>query len=88
VLTPAGIELSLVAAEDIEQERSRLDAHWQAEVERAAYEVRLAERSYRAVDPENRLVARSLERQWEDVLRREQEVKEGYNRFRCEAPRC
>jgi DNA invertase Pin-like site-specific DNA recombinase len=87
VLTPAGIELSLTAAEDIERERGRLDAHWQAEVERAAYEVRLAERSYRAVDPENRLVARSLERQWENALRREQDVKEGYNRFRREAPR-
>jgi len=87
VLTPAGIELSLAAAEDIERERARLDAIWQAEVERAAYEVRLAERSYRAVDPDNRLVARSLERRWEYTLRREQEVKEGYNRLRRQAPR-
>jgi Recombinase zinc beta ribbon domain len=50
VLTPAGIELSLTAAGDIERERGRLDEHWRAELERAGYEARLAERSYRAVD--------------------------------------
>src|SRR5205823_1547976 len=49
VLTPAGIELSLRAATDIKRERERLDAHWRAEGERAAYEARLAERSHRAV---------------------------------------
>ena len=87
VLTPAGIELGLRAAEDIERERERLDAHCRAEIERAAYEARLAERSYRAVDPENRLVARTLERHWEETLRREREVCEGYDRFRRESPR-
>lgn len=87
VLTPAGIELSLTAAEDIERERERLDAHWQAEVQRAEYETRLAERSYRAVDPENRLVARTLEQQWEEALRHEQHIQEGYDRYRRESPR-
>ena len=86
-LTPAGIELSLTAAGDIERERARLDAHWRAELERAGYEARLAERSYRAVDPDNRLVARTLEQRWEDALRREQEAREGYDRFRRESPR-
>jgi hypothetical protein len=86
-LTPAGIELSLAAAGDIQWERARLDAHWRAVPERAAYEARLAERSYRAVDPENRLVVRALERQWEEALRREQEAREGYDRFQRESPR-
>jgi hypothetical protein len=86
-LTPAGIELSLTAAADIEQERARLDAYWRAELERAGYEARLAERSYRAVDPENRLVARTLEQLWEQALRHEQEIHEGYDRFRRESPR-
>jgi sugar-specific transcriptional regulator TrmB len=40
-----------------------------------------AERHYRAVDPENRLVARTLEQQWEQVLRDEQRLKEEYDRF-------
>ncbi len=86
-LTPAGIELSLTAARDIERERSRLDAHWRAELERAGYEARPAERSYRAVDPDNRLVVRTLEQRWEDALRREQETRESYDRFRRESPR-
>ena len=87
VLTPAGLDLSLRAAEDIEAERARLDAHWRAELERVAYEARLAERSYRAVDPENRLVARTLERQWEQALRGEREVREEYDRFLHDSPR-
>jgi hypothetical protein len=63
-LTPAGIELSLTAAGDIERERARLDAHWRVVLERAGYEARLAERSYRSADPENRLVVRTLKQQW------------------------
>jgi len=86
-LSPAGIELGLAAVGDIERERARLDAHWQAELERATYESRLAERAYRAVDPDNRLVARSLERGWEEALRRVREVREGYDRFARESPR-
>jgi hypothetical protein len=67
-LTPAAIELSLTAASDIERERARLDKHWREEMERAGYEARLAERSYRAVDPDNRLVARTLEQRMRRLL--------------------
>lgn len=87
VLTPSGIELSLLAAQDIERERERLDSHWRAETERRAYETCLAERSYRAVDPENRLVARTLERGWEQALRQEREAREAHDRFRRDCPR-
>ena len=44
-------------------------AQWRLAVERADYEVQRAERRYRAVDPDNRLVARGLEAQWEQCLR-------------------
>jgi DNA invertase Pin-like site-specific DNA recombinase len=86
-LTPAAIELSLTAAGDIVRVRERLDKYWREELERSGYEARLAERSYRAVDPDNRLVARTLEQQWEDALRREREAREAYDRFRLESPR-
>jgi hypothetical protein len=86
-LTPAGIELSLNAAGDIERERPRLDTHGRAEVRCGGYEARLAERNYRAVDPEDRLGARTLEQRWERALRREQELREGYDCFRRESPR-
>ena len=39
------------------------------QVERARYEAQRAERRYRAVDPDNRLVARGLEAEWEEALR-------------------
>jgi len=38
---------------------------WQMRLERAEYEVALAERRYQEVDPSNRLVANTLERRWE-----------------------
>jgi sugar-specific transcriptional regulator TrmB len=43
--------------------------HWRLAVERAGYEAQRAERRYRAVDAENRLVARGLEAEWENCLR-------------------
>ena len=56
-------------------------------LERARYESQKAERAYRAVDPENRLVARTLEEQWEAALRKERGILEDYERFQCESPR-
>ena len=43
-------------------------APWRLAVERARYEAQRAERRYRAVDPENKLVARGLEAAWEQRL--------------------
>lgn len=85
-LEPAGLELSIQAGEDIQQERERQERHWQQQLERARYEARRAERHYRAVDPENRLVARTLEQQWEQSLRQERQLEEDYDRFRQQTP--
>ncbi|MGH2722131.1 MAG: recombinase family protein [Actinomycetota bacterium] len=68
-LTPAGIEASLRAAAELEADRDAALAQWRLEVERARYEAERAERRYRAVEPENRLVARGLETEWEGKLR-------------------
>jgi hypothetical protein len=64
-LAPSVIEVSLQLAEDIELERAARQRHWTQRLERARYETMLARRRYEAVDPENRLVARTLEREWE-----------------------
>jgi hypothetical protein len=85
-LEPASIGLSLRAIEDGQRERERLDAHWKNRVERARYEAGRAERQYAAVDPENRLVARTLERRWEDALKALRQVEEEYDRFAQSAP--
>ena len=50
-------------------------------MQRAHYDIELAERRYQAVDPGNRLVAGTLERQWENALRQEHELKEEYDRW-------
>jgi DNA invertase Pin-like site-specific DNA recombinase len=85
-LTPAALELSMKALEDVEKERARLDKHWQQQLQRVRYEVDLAERRYQAVDPANRLVASSLEQRWEEGLKKERQLQEDYDRFLRESP--
>jgi hypothetical protein len=82
VLEPAALELSLSAADDIEHQRATLDRHWQQGLERARYEADRARRQYHAVEPENRLVARELERQWEQKLLEQRQREDEYDRFR------
>ncbi len=71
-LTPAGMDAAVLAAEQLEHDFDAALASWRLEVERARYEATRAERRYHAVDPENRLVARNLEADWETKL---QELK-------------
>jgi len=80
-LEPAAVELSIQAQGDAEQERKRLDKHWQQRRQRARYDAELAERRYQAVDPENRLVAATLEKRWEELLGQERQIQEQYDRF-------
>ena len=85
-LQPAALELSLQAVGDVQQERARLDQHWRQQLERARYEAERAERQYHACEPENRLVARTLEGRWEEALRAQRRLEEDYDRFRAEQP--
>jgi len=86
-LEPATLELSLAAAEQVEQERATLTQLWEQRRERAAYETERAARQYQAVEPENRLVARTLERTWEEKLQAQQTLAEEYHRFLQQHPR-
>jgi len=86
-LEPASLELSLTAAERVEQDRAELDRLWQQRRERAAYDAARAARQYHAVEPEHRLVARSLERAWEAKLAAHQHLDEEYHRFVSQQPR-
>src|SRR5262249_34908320 len=85
-LEPAALELSLRAIEDAEHERRRLHDQWRQTLERARQDAERAERQYHAVDPENRLVARTLEARWEDSLQRRRQVEEDYHRFLARLP--
>jgi DNA invertase Pin-like site-specific DNA recombinase len=80
-LEPAALALSLQALHDLEEERRRLDRHWQQRLQRARYETERAERQYHQVEPENRLVARTLEQRWEEALQAQRRLHEEYDRF-------
>lgn len=67
-IRPAQLDTILGALDALEQERLATERQWQLRLERARYAVRLAERQYDAVDPDNRLVARELERRWNEAL--------------------
>ena len=68
-LAPAGLQACLTAAEQLETGVDTALTQWRREVERARYQASKAERRYLAVDPDNRLVARGLEADWERALR-------------------
>jgi hypothetical protein len=68
-LAPAGLEAALAAATALESEHDTALEQRRREVERARYQAAKAERRYLAVDPDNRLVARGLEADWEQALR-------------------
>jgi len=55
-----------------------LEAQWHTRLEQARYEARRAERRYKAVDPDNRVVARTLEHDWEQCLRDLEEIERDY----------
>src|SRR3546814_17922267 len=75
-----------LAAEDIELERQQLHEQWKLRLERAGYETALVRRRYEAVDPDNRLVARTLERDWECALSAEQALRDEQQRALAEEP--
>src|SRR6476620_6779992 len=86
-LEPAKISATLAAAEQVEMDRESALKHWRLGVERANYAASLAERRYRAVDPDNRLVARGLERAWEESLTSLEAAKAELARREEERPR-
>jgi DNA invertase Pin-like site-specific DNA recombinase len=83
---PAALEVSLAVATDLEAERAALERHWQQRLERVRYEVERARRQYNAVEPENRLVARTLERAWEEALAEQVRLEADYQRHQRERP--
>jgi hypothetical protein len=68
-LVPERIALALEALGQLEREMDALEHQWHLRLERARYEAQRAQRQYNAAEPEHRLVARTLESQWEAALR-------------------
>jgi len=73
-------------AQDIAAERQRLEQAWHKQLERAQYEVDRAMRQYGVVEPENRLVARTLEKQLEQKLSEQKALQHEYDRVMAKQP--
>jgi hypothetical protein len=85
-VAPAALEASLAAVSEVERERATLARQWQLRRERARYEADRAARQYQACEPENRMVARELERRWEEALKQQRQLEDDYDRWQRSAP--
>jgi DNA invertase Pin-like site-specific DNA recombinase len=69
-ITPVTIELALAALTNLEERDREIGTQWRMRIERARYDADLAERRYEAVDPDNRLIAATLEKRWNEATQR------------------
>jgi len=86
-MAPAALEISLAAAEQEERQRSQTDRIWRQRLERADYAADRARRQYQLAEPENRLVVRQLEKDWNEALAERQRLGEDYDRHLAARPR-
>jgi len=86
-LAPGAVELSAAATEDVLRERTSVNRHWRQRLERAKLAAERIERQYQAVEPENRLVARTLEQRWNEALLALRQLEEEYRRFQQTQPK-
>ena len=77
-LTSAEIELSLQILDELAHQNEVMKRQWDLRLERAQYEVEVARRRYQQVEPENRLVVRTLEREWEERLETLSQTEQEY----------
>ena len=84
---PAALEVSLAAAGQVEAQRAQVDRIWRQRLERADFAADRARRQYQLAEPENRLVVRQLEKDWEAALAERQRLGEEYDRFTAARPR-
>ena len=81
-VNPVALDVTLQVQRELQSRFEEADCLRRAQVERAQYECDLAQRRYMRVDPDNRLVADSLEAQWNETLRALSEAHEEYARRR------
>jgi len=77
-ITASQLDLSLAVLGELEQVTQEQHRQWQLRLERVRYEAQRAERQFDAVEPENRLVARTLEKRWNEKLQEVAEVEQAY----------
>src|SRR6266581_4258851 len=83
-VSPLALEVALAVQDELEARAQEVDRIRRQQVERARYEVELAQRRYLRVDPDNRLVADSLEAEWNNKLRALAAAQDDYERQRAD----
>jgi hypothetical protein len=83
-VTPVTLEVALAVQQELQCRLEEADRLRRQQVERARYEAELAQHRYLRVDPNNRLVADSLEADWNDKLRQLAEAQESCERQRAQ----
>jgi hypothetical protein len=78
LMQPMTLQVALAVQQEVEARITETDALRRKHVERAQYDVELARRRYMKVDPDNRLVADSLEAEWNNKLRTLAEAQAQY----------
>ena len=81
-VSPLTLDIALTVQQELQRRIDEADRLRHKQVERAQYEADLARRRYMRVDPDNRLVADSLEAEWNGKLRILTEVQQEYERQR------
>lgn len=77
-ITPMGVEAAVAAVEELQRRSEEVRRQWEQRIEHGEYETKLARKRYEAVDPENRLVAANLERDWEAKLQEVEDLRREY----------
>ena len=85
-LSPVRMEALVHARERLTRVRTEKRQQLEHELERAGYEATRCRRQYDAVEPENRLVARNLERRWDEALERVNHLNEKLSQFDTSEP--
>lgn len=83
-VTPLALEVALSVQQEMQSRWDEADRLRRLQVDRARYESELARRRFLRVDPDNRLVAASLEAEWNVKLRALAEAAQNYER-QCQA---
>jgi DNA invertase Pin-like site-specific DNA recombinase len=81
-MTPLALDVTLAVQQELQARMDEVDRLRRKQVERARYEADLAQRRYMHVDPAHRLVADSLEAEWNNKLRALNDAQQEYERLR------
>lgn len=82
-MQPAQLDLALLALDKVLDREDEVEMSWKLSLERTKYEADRAQRQYDLAEPENRLVARSLEGRWNEKLVALNNLREEYDRYRA-----